>query len=116
MSEVMARRATEAVLERVASSLDHEMPMIRQELILSGTGQRIYRLSHPTALDEDLYVRVVVETMDRTEVMQHLQPGPVDRLIEENRHVPAVDDEPTQLGTWGPWGPEGRPPSPDQLD
>lgn len=137
MSEVISKRAVRAIVERVASSLDHELPMLRQELILSGDGSRIYRLSHPTALDEDVYVVVTARAMDRTEVMDYM-PGnkhgapvlmrgdgtpdnwadrqdPVERLIDENRYLTDEIRHDPQPGEFGPWGREGRPPSPDQL-
>lgn len=71
-------RAELAIIERAASNLEQELPAFPPELILAGPmgdpdepsgQQRMYRLHHPTALDEDFYVLVTVRTMDRLEAV-----------------------------------------------
>lgn len=103
----LARKLTEGVLERAVHNIEANLTPVYEfmvELVVSTTGSRMYRVSHPTQLDEPLYVRVGVDVMDRIEAREYLPPQ--DPAV-------VVDDEPTQIGlkspTWGPWGPEGRP-------
>lgn len=54
----VARRAEQAVLERVAAAIQNELPMLRVEPIMSEQGSRMYRISHPTYMEEGVYIYV----------------------------------------------------------
>lgn len=70
----IGERAQRAVLERVASALENEMPMLHTELILSGDTERMHRISHPTYMDEPVYLRVTASWLPADEA-RRLFPG-----------------------------------------
>lgn len=57
-SGAIARQAEQAVLERVALAIQNELPALNVEMVMSEEGGRMYRLSHPTYLEEPIYLHV----------------------------------------------------------
>lgn len=60
-------RAAQAVLERVTSAIENELPNMMLETVLSGDTERMVRVSHPTAMDEPVYVRVTAHGLNTIE-------------------------------------------------
>lgn len=72
--KAIGERAQRAVLERVAHAIENELPMLATELILSGDTERMHRISHPTYMDEPVYLRVTASWLPADEA-RRLFPG-----------------------------------------
>lgn len=76
-TEAVGQRAVRAVLERVASSIENELPTVDPDLIMSGEGTRMHRLEH-NELDEPVYVLVTARALTTAEARRFMPGGDGD--------------------------------------
>lgn len=69
-------RAAQAVLERVTSAIENELPYMMLETVISGETERMVRVSHSTAMDEPVYVRVTAHGLTTREARRMFPDDP----------------------------------------
>lgn len=84
-------RLERAVLESAAPAIDRSLSMYYVETIRSMPQDRLIRISHPTALSEEVYVLVTAEVVTH-EVAKTLMSNAPAREAREGGAQPKVDD------------------------
>lgn len=72
----IGKRAAEAVLTRVASAIENEMPDLSPDLVFSSEDMRMHRLE---GMEEPVYVMVTVHVLSATEARRYFPGGDGDR-------------------------------------
>lgn len=82
-TRILGQQAEQAILERVAAAIENELPMLTTEVVLTDTYERVHRVSHPTYLDEPVYLRVTAHAIGAAQARRMF---PTDAGLRQERH------------------------------